>query len=99
MVEDELKVYLDANPTPESDVLATYEFEYSAKDKAGVTHSAKRILDIGTCRRDNVCVCLWLEIVDELAARIGPNPVIQYYVIARIFYMHVQYMRRRQRSR
>ena len=49
MVKDALKVYLAAKPTPKSDVLATYEIEYSAQDKAGDKNPANRTLHIGTC--------------------------------------------------
>ena len=53
MVENTLKVYLDAKPTPKSDVLATYEIEYSAQFR-GDKYSAKRILHIGTCPFENM---------------------------------------------
>ena len=46
MVQEKRKVYLHAEPTPSSDVLATFEIEYSVQDEAG-THSAKRIVHIG----------------------------------------------------
>ena len=47
MVKDELEIYLAAKPTPKSDVLATYEIEYSTQFR-GDKYSAKRILHIGT---------------------------------------------------
>ena len=46
MVEGKLHAYLSAQPTPSSDVLATYEIEYSAQDATG-KHSAKRTVHIG----------------------------------------------------
>ena len=54
VVKDELKVYLDAKPPPKSDVLATYEIEYSAQDKTGDKYSSKRILHIGTSSCENM---------------------------------------------
>ena len=53
VVKNALKVYLAAKPTPKSDVLATYEIEYSAQDKTGDKYSAKRILHIGARPCDN----------------------------------------------
>ena len=71
VLKDELEIYLDTKSTPESDVLAIYELEYSAQDKAGKKNPANRTLHIGACSNSNIidfCVCLWLEIVDELLA-------------------------------
>ena len=47
MVKDALKVYLAAKPTPKSDVLATYEIEYSAQDEGGEKFSKIRTVHIG----------------------------------------------------
>ena len=47
MVKDELEIYLAAKPTPKSDVLATYEIEYSAQDEGGEKYSKIRTVHIG----------------------------------------------------
>ena len=47
MVEDKLEAYTNAKVPPSSDVLATYETEYSVYDEAGEKHSAKRTVHIG----------------------------------------------------
>ena len=47
MVEDELSAYVSAQPTPSSDVLATYEIEYSTKDATGKKFSTTRTVYIG----------------------------------------------------
>ena len=46
MLEDKLNAYMNAESTPSSDVLATYEVDYSAQDASG-TQSAKRTVHIG----------------------------------------------------
>ena len=43
MVVDKLEAYMGAKQPPSSDVLATYEIEYSAKDSA----TKKRTIHIG----------------------------------------------------
>ena len=84
VLKDELEVYLDTNS--ESDVLAIYELEYSVQDKAGNKNPANRTLHIGTCSNSNIvdfCVCLWLEIIDELlASRCLESSSVLFYLCA-----------------
>ena len=47
VLKDELEVFLAAKPTPKSDVLATYEIEYSAQDEGGEKYSKIRTVHIG----------------------------------------------------
>ena len=47
MAEDALNTYLDVNRNPTSDVLATYEIEYSAQDEGGEKYSKIRTVHIG----------------------------------------------------